>query len=154
MAAYPLLQDVQADRLYEAEHELFLSGGKHRTFSSLDDIVGWINRRVVPSDWWQKNSSGINDVLVTAKCNPYLGKDFASADRHNGEATLFLPRAWSWNDIVVIHELCHAVVMHRVKQDHGPGFARQRLEAQYELGLANSGRMLEERFIENRVRYA
>ena len=141
--------DGQAQILYQAEGEI--GRGCTRRFDSLEHIVRWLNRTVMPTDWWWQH--GIDDLQITGQCTPELGPDYASAEKDGTEATLFLPRRWSWTDNFVLHELCHLTTWGNARQWHGPTFARDRLDAQYMFGLPNSGDNLELAYNKYSVKY-
>jgi hypothetical protein len=143
-------KDWQGARVYSAERDTERGKRLARHFQSLDQVVSWMNRSVLRSDWWQQlRPLWVQDTVeVAGTTAPYWkkrGKNYGTVtwDRH-GTCTLWLPR-WAWTDMTVFHELAHVTTLSALSC-HGPEFAASRLAAQYECGLRGSGEALDREY--------
>jgi putative metallohydrolase (TIGR04338 family) len=115
-------RDSQKAKLYDAENA-FRRCNKdiNREFDSIAEIERYANKWL-RSAWvvrrWGKQPH-ITIVEITG--------DTATSIR--GQDKISLPRAWAWNEVVVLHELCHIVHAYNGGTSHGRYYARCFLEA-------------------------
>lgn len=115
-------RDSQKQKLYDAENT-FRRRNKdiNKEFDSIAEIERYANKWL-SSAWvvrrWGKQSH-IKIVEISGDI----------AHSHRGKDQIELPRAWAWNEIVLLHELCHIVHDYNGGTSHGRYFARSFLEA-------------------------
>jgi len=145
----------QYARLCSAED--YAGATKSPYYRTLEDMCRLL-RRVQRSQWWQTgvgcwfNSWPYNmwekstELQVTGRPRTRGHGQPAEAgfDVVTGKLTLWMPR-WSWRRDFVLHEVAHFVTPNRL-DEHGPLYARNRLEAQYLFAGERSGEKLEDAF--------
>ena len=137
-----------------------------RRFRNLNELCVWLNRTILRSEWWAANGGtwyrDYPGVLFNERLDMPDGIDIHVVGRgkvryqssaecdfdwfNDGALTMWLP-PWSWRRDYVIHEVAHFATRNRHDQ-HGPLYARQRLEAQYLFAGKRSGDKLDHAYRE------
>lgn len=149
--------DRGASRLFMAEDSI-----PDVRYKSLTEVLVFLNKNIIGHPWWEEGTTRqgftegvVPELFVTGRSHTKYG--YASIEwepwyideEERPTMTMYLPR-WAWRRNIVLHELAHMVVDPRVKQCHGPAYARTRLEAQYL--FSKDGPTLERAYREWRVR--
>jgi hypothetical protein len=142
--------DRQQHRVYSAEYTLDQTSYVRR-YSHLDGVVRYLNRVVLPSQWWSRNAprwhteaGGTVWVSGAFRDKRFRRAGAASGnvgdDRNDTDLYLYLPGSWAWTDACVLHELAHILTEEGTYevQCHGYTYAGMRLAMQRRFGLRGS----------------
>lgn len=119
-------RDSQRQKLYNAEnHTKFMfpqaeGGSEIVTYTSINEIRDYVFK--VMKSRWVVNRFGQQTLPEI------LGKDTRTAYSSKGDGHLNFPPKWSWNQVVVLHEITHWIHPIGYGTSHGRFFARAFLE--------------------------
>jgi putative metallohydrolase (TIGR04338 family) len=147
-------RDSQRQKVYDAENgakyyygrgrkESSISGNQIRDFDSLDEIRQYVEK-VLRSTWIVKRFGHLKmpTIVMTSDRSAYCRK---------ADQTLNFPK-WSWDQVVVLHEISHWIHPTGYGTPHGRFFARTFLELTgHEIG-PEFRKVLKERYKFYRVR--
>jgi len=140
-------RDSQRSRVYRAERTV----PPDKFFNDIEEVREYVDK-IVSSRWWKNRYPWVKKVFVehrTRGCNAlgYAPSLFCTAGR------ISLPR-WAWNNITVLHELAHTVVIPRPTiASHGPEYCKTLLALVDRWGPSEGGKQLRAAFKQHRVKY-
>jgi len=115
-------RDSQKQKLYDAENAFrWRNKDINKEFDSIAEIERYANKWL-RSAWVVRRWGKQPHVKIVE-----ISGD--SAHSHRGKHQIELPRVWAWNEVVLLHELCHSVHAWNGGTSHGRYFARCFLEA-------------------------
>lgn len=129
-------RDSQKQKLCDAE-SCFRNHTEGRKFNSLAEAQAYADKFLKSA--WVERRWGKQDKITIEEIPS------GDASARKCAKKIWLPRSWAFNEVVLLHELCHIVHPYGTGVSHGRYFARSFLEAiGHKLGKDNKQRLRKE----------